>query len=899
MTLAPGSRLGPYDIVGPLGAGGMGEVYRATDTKLGRAVAIKVLPELAAVDPDRLARFRREAQVLAALNHANIAQIYGFEDGGGVAALVMELVEGPDLAERLAGGPLPLDEAVAAARQIAEALEAAHEQGIVHRDLKPANVKLRPDGSVKVLDFGLAKALDPVVSSSGVNVTMSPTLTGRLTQMGTIIGTAAYMAPEQAKGRAVDRRADIWAFGLVLYEMLTGHRAFECEDVSETLAAVLRQEVDLGKLPAAVPPSLRRLIERCLVRDPRQRLRDIGEARVLLERLQSGTGEEAPPAVQQPTVAAAPVAFWKRAVSALAFTVAGALVAGYAVWALRPAPPRPVTRFSVPLAEGQQFNASRRVVGVAPDGSSFAYVANRQILLRSLAGLEAHAIPGAEGGNPFEPVFSPDGQWLAYRSQADGSIKRISIAGGAPATICTVGNVTGLSWSEQGILFTQEKGVLRVSPSGGVPEVIAAAGPEEILDSPQLLPGGKALLLSVKMRAEGADKWQVVVHTLGDGRRKTLIPGAADAMYVPTGQLVYAESGVLFGVPFDLRSLSVTGSPVSVVEGVRRTFTTAAAHYAFSTTGTLVYVPGPAVVRGEERDLALFDRKDAAQPLKLPSGPYNAPRVSPDAKWVAFEREDEREANVWVYELGGATAMRRLTFGGKNRAPVWSGDSQWIAFQSDREGDSAIYRQRADGSGTAERMTRAEKGAAHIPQSWSPDGRRLLFTAQEGQRFSLWEMALDVRRTAPFAGVQSERPVEAAFSPDGKWVAYTGFETKTGSSTYVVPYPPTGAKYLVPGGGGHAFWSRRGDELLMNVGPGRSAAVAVRIKPQFGFGPPESLVRTARYEPNPAVYRRNADALPDGRILGVLSDRSSQGQPESPRFTVVLNWFEELRQRVR
>ena len=703
MALAPGTHLGPYEVTAQIGAGGMGEVYRARDAKLNRDVALKILPEAFAVDPERLARFHREAQVLASLNHSNIAAIYGFEDSGSTHALVLELVEGPTLADLIAqestarGGGAPrgleIEAALAIAKQIADALEAAHAQGIVHRDLKPANIKLRPDGTVKVLDFGLAKALEPA-SAISPDPTAAPTITtpAMMTGLGMILGTASYMSPEQAKGRPADKRSDVWAFGCVLYEMLTGKRAFEGEDVSDTLANVLKSEPDWSALPANLPPEIRTIIDRCLRKDRRQRFADIALPLFFMG--------EAGGAVSPTAAVAAPRSFWRRTIPFGAVAVLACAVTAAAAWTLRPsAPPPMVARFSVPLPADQVFTVTgRQLVAVSPDGSNLVYVANSRLYVRSMSSLETHVIAGSDvggdvnvGGGVTSPVFSPDGRTLAFYAGADHTLKRLAVSGGAAVTICQSDVPVGMSWGEGGLVFALagKKGIFRVSPNGGTPEAIATVNPDEDASSPQVLPGGRAVLFSVKNAGDIWDKGQVVVQPLGQGARKVLLNGGADGRYVPTGHLVYALSGVLMAVPFDLARLAVSGGPVPVVEGVRRTAVvatdvSATAQFSYSANGSLVYLPGPAILQAGDRDLVVFDGKGGLEPLKLPPGVYSAPRASPDGHAIVFETADDKEAIVWVYDLRGASAARRLTFGGKNRAPIWSADGQWIAFQSDR-----------------------------------------------------------------------------------------------------------------------------------------------------------------------------------------------------------------------
>jgi eukaryotic-like serine/threonine-protein kinase len=511
MALTVGARLGSHEIIGLLGAGGMGEVYRAHDTRLNRQVAIKVLPDAYAGDPERVARFHREAQAVAALNHPNIAAIHELAESGDTKFLVLELVEGDTLADRLRRGPVPVEEALAIAKQIIDALEIAHEKGICHRDLKPANVKLTRDGVVKVLDFGLAKFLQPVAAAG--NVSYSPTLTVAGTLPGVILGTAAYMSPEQAKGFDADQRSDIFAFGCILYELLTGRQAFEGETASEILASVLKVDADFTLLPPRLNPRITELLRRCLEKDPKKRWHAAADVRVELESvIGRGLLIEEPHAV---TKTARPL--WKRAISVAATLLIGGVIAGYGAWRLKPEPARSVTRFSVPLPQGQAFtNAGRQLVALSPDGSNLVYVANQRLYLRSMSTLEAHAIPGSDLGTPiWNPVFSPDGQALAFFA-GDNTLKRLAISGGAAVTLCPAQNLLGMSWDDYGIVFGQaRRGILRVSPNGGTPDVIAAVRDDQMASNPQMLPGGKQVLFSLKKNYDTWDKGQIVAQTIG------------------------------------------------------------------------------------------------------------------------------------------------------------------------------------------------------------------------------------------------------------------------------------------------------------------------------------------------------------------------------------------------
>src|SRR5262245_14263683 len=679
--LASGTKFGAFEIVGSLGAGGMGEVYRARDTKLNRDVALKVLPEGFATDPDRLARFKREAQLLASLNHPNIGAIYGFEDsdpstgsGQAVQALVLELVDGPTLADRIAEGPLPLDEAVPVAKQIAEALEAAHEQGIIHRDLKPANIKLRPDGTVKVLDFGLAKAL--AADQAGVAAggqTYSPTITSpAMTQAGMILGTAAYMAPEQAKGREADKRSDVWAFGAVLFEMLTGQRAFDGDDMTDVLGAVVRLEPKWEALPKDVPPAVRTLIQRCLVKDRRQRVADISAARFVLNEL----GHIDAPARTAVHVRSG----WLRMLPVATAAALTAIIVGGGAWVLRPVPSRPlVAQFSFPLPTGQSFSGtSRQVVAISPDGRNVAYLANMRIYLRAIGELQPREIPGTEtnGGLPIgNPMFAPDGESIAFIELANTgpTLKRVSIGGGPVSTIASLEDVRvgAATWGPAGILIAGRGsggGIFRVSPNGGVPERLIGVGQGEEAHGPQMLPDGRAILFTLAQDADDERRWdkaRIVAQSLTDNTKRVLIEGGSDARYLRSGHLLYAVGRTMFAVPFDPASLTLTGAAVLAIVGVSRAVTsTGAAQVAISETGTLTYLPGFATTTASMFRVVLGDGRGDAVPLAMPPAAYVHPRISPDGRFVAVGRNEGPQSDIWRYELSGTSEIVRLTFGG-------------------------------------------------------------------------------------------------------------------------------------------------------------------------------------------------------------------------------------------
>jgi Tol biopolymer transport system component len=907
MSLASGTALGAYEIVGLLGVGGMGEVYRARDGRLGRSVAIKVISEAFLSDGDRIARFEREAKVLASLNHPHIAALHGMEESAGRHFLVMELVEGETLAERLHRGTMPVREALDIARQIADALEAAHETGVVHRDLKPGNVKITPDDRVKVLDFGLAKVIDP---SSAAASSSSPTLSMRGTELGVILGTAGYMSPEQAKGLPADHRSDIFSLGVVLYEMLAGRRLFLGETVADVLASVLVREPDLGALRPTLNPRLRELLRRCLEKQPKRRWQAIGDVRAEIEMILAAP-EESTAAAWRGGV---PVPLWRRAMPLIGAAVVAGILTGVVVWRLRPATDRPaVVRFAVTLPQIQQLALARQAVAISPDGAHFAYASNGRLFVRSLSEQQATPIGSDTTPLAFSPAFSPDSQSIAFWS-ADGTIKRTGIAGGPALTICTQAfNPLGLSWGPDGIVFALPGQILRVAISGGTPEVLVRVNPGERVESPQMLPGGKAVLFTLATAGPSPETWDgaaIVVQSLGTGERKTVVAGGADGRYSPTGHIVYAVGGTLLAAPFDLRRLQSSGVPVPVVEGVKRSpaGASATAQFGFSDNGSLIYIPGPpGSLAYAAFDIKITDRAGAMQSLHLPQGRYEYPRVSPDGKHIAFDTSDGQEAIVWTYALDGSSGIHRLTFGANNRFPVWSGDGERIAFQSDREGDAAIFWQPADGTGPAERLTTPDAGSAHIPDAWSPSSDELAFTVVNGSSFSLWTYSPRAHKAAPFDGVKSPVRPTAVFSPDGKWLAYTSSASSTNDTQVSVqPVPPTGARYQVFAKAGdnphHPAWSTDGKqlELLYVPRPGGFEAVSVVTRPTFAFGNPVTVPRAFPVaSPN---MPRAFDVMPNGKIVSVAVAGEAATAETSTLPTqvyVVLNWFDELTTRVK
>ena len=721
MPLSPGTTLGPYSVTAKIGEGGMGEVYRARDTKLDRDVALKVLPQAFTDDPDRLARFEREAKVLASLNHPNIGHIYGLEEarpidpstGSGrttethsVRALILELVEGPTLADRIARGPIPIDEALSIAKQIAEALEAAHERGVIHRDLKPANVKVKDDGTVKVLDFGLAKALDTAPEG---DPSQSPTLTAAATQMGVIMGTASYMSPEQARGKPVDKRADIWAFGVVLYEILAGARPFAGDDVSETLARVIDREPDWAALPENVPAVLNSVLCRCLQKNLKKRIRDIGDVSLAME----GAFETSVGARTE-AAGVSRLQVWQRPIPLALAALGIAAIASLAGWALTRSAPVPglVSRFQIPLGADQTFGYSGLpLVTISPDGSRIVYAANDSLWLRRVDQLDAIRLPetDAEVSGPF---FSADGQSIGF--WADGQLNKVSVSGGTPVTLTDIPTYPlGASWgADDMILYGQFEGIMQVPGAGGTPALLLPVDEGETVFRPQMLPGGEWVLFTLQSAGQATwDEAQIVAQSVATGERTVLIDGGQDGRYLPTGHLIYFLNTVLFAVPFDVGSRQVTGGPVPLVEGVREVVGAGprrgAAQFSVSATGSLVYVPG-SPDGADALSLTWADRDGAEEKIPVPPRAYGHPRVSPDGTRVAVDITDGGTTDVWIWDLERET-LTPLTFDPANDDfPLWTPDSAHVVFQSSRDGGGLFWKA-ADGSGPTSPPRRAHR----------------------------------------------------------------------------------------------------------------------------------------------------------------------------------------------
>jgi eukaryotic-like serine/threonine-protein kinase len=893
VALNAGAQLGPYRITARIGAGGMGEVYQATDTNLGREVAIKVLPDAFAQDADRLARFEREAKVLASLSHPNIATVHGLEKRDGTIALVMELVEGPTLADRIAREPIPANEALPIAKQVAEALEAAHEQGIIHRDLKPANIKVRPDGAVKVLDFGLAKALDPVVEMTPA-LSQSPTVNSpALTHAGVILGTAAYMSPEQARGENVDKRADVWAFGCVLFEMLTGRRAFDGDTVSDTLAAVLRAEPEWHLLPSRLHPGLRALLERCLVKKPRDRYQGIADARVDIQHILANRGgSSTPPATDSAYLAPRRVVLWLAAVAALT-----AAVVGVAVWTLKPTVSPVSVRLAHALPPDQSFTQNRHpLVTVAPDGSSIVYVANNRLFRRPINGLDAQPVRGTEG-EPSTPFFSPDGRWVGYWDARDEGLKKIGIEGGTAIALDRATIVRGASWGvDDTILYAKADGVWRISANGGQPERIIPIE-RGWVHGPQMLPDGHTVLFT-QLQAQTGTSWegaQIVVRDLVTGDQEVLLTGE-DARYVPTGHLIYAIDTTLRAVPFDAMTHRVTGGPVPVVEGVRREVfvagNTATANYGLSETGMLVYVDGsierfPVV----PRDLVLVDRQGVARPVTAERRDYWRPQFSPDGTRIAVEVFDGRDRQIWIVDIESGV-WSQLTFEGSiNDFPVWAPDGQSVIFNSYGEDGRGLYRKRVDG--TADKEFLGVSGDT-TSTDVSASGTLVFSLGVQTAERAIWTLPLAQGKASAILATPAQEH-HAMFSPDGNWLAYAS-NASGAQEVYIRPYPIVQGteRRVSEGGGAGPVWAPDGSELYYR-GAGSIMVAATPLGQGFVPGRPRPLFAAERFRfsGNAAAF----DIHPDGKrfVMVTLGDPT----PSAPdQINVVLNWFDELKRLV-
>jgi Tol biopolymer transport system component/predicted Ser/Thr protein kinase len=895
MAILPGRRLGPYEILSSVGAGGMGEVYRARDTRLNRTVAIKVLPTHLADRSELRERFEREARTIASLNHPHICTLFDIGQQDGVDYLVMEYLEGETLAQRLLKGSLPLEQVLRYAIEIADALDKAHRKGVTHRDLKPGNIMLTKTGT-KLLDFGLAK-LKQEVAPANVQLSELPTADDPLTANGTIVGTLQYMAPEQLEGKEVDARTDIFAFGAVVYEMATGKRAFEGKSQASVIAAILDYDPPpISSLQPMTPPALDRVVKKCVAKEPEKRWQAASDVCDELKWIAEGGSQ----VTSVPTVPAKGIrALGRRAIIlSLCIFLLGVAVASLATWNLKPTPepvPRRVSRLVVTLPPGQQLAGlnSGPAVALSPDGTQLAYVAIRggtqQIYLRAMDSLEVKPIPGTEGGvNPF---FSPDGQWVGFF--AGNKLKKISVSGGAAVALGDASVPRGANWSSQGMIAfasTAVSALQQVSDAGGSPQPLTRFGKGEVSHRwPEFLPGGKGVLFAAGPSGINFNNAEVAVQSVGTGERRNLIQGGTHPRYAPSGHLVYVQGGSLMAVPFDPQRLTAAGTAVPVVEGVLQSPTTGAAQYSVSATGSLVYVSGG--IQSAQSRLVWVSRNGAEQSLAAPAHAYMFPRLSPDGRRVSMGIA-EQETQIWLYDLSRDT-LTRLTFeGNANYAPVWTPDGKRIAFESFKEAPGNIFWQLADGSGGLERLTTSEY--LHAPSSWSRDGRLLAFIeVNPSTGVDIWVLRMGDRKAQPFLRTQFNEN-SPWFSPDGRWLAYISDESGR-NEIYVQPYPGPGGKWQISTDGGtEPVWNPNGRELFYRSGD-RMMAVDIATQPGFSAGTPRMLFE-GRYEP-PPVPIVNYAVSPDGQRF-LMVKPSEQAQATPTQINVVLNWFEELKQKV-
>jgi Tol biopolymer transport system component len=901
LMLSPGERIGTYEVVAFVGSGGMGEVYRAHDTRLGRVVALKILRDTLLQHPEPLARFRREAQLLASLNHPHIAVVYGLEESEHRLAIALEFVEGEGLEARLAGGPMPIAEVMMIGRQIAEGLEAAHERGIVHRDLKPANVRLTPEGRVKILDFGLAKALEQ--SSEGSTSSAATATVAQLaTSAGMIVGTAAYMAPEQARGKAVDKRADIWAFGVLLFELVTGQRPFEGDTLGDTLAAVLTREVDLGKLPSATPDAIRTLLARCLERDVTLRLRDIGEARIVLSGAPSATSATAPlsrPARRGP-----------GALVVLAATIVSLILgaAGHALWstsrAIPDAEPLPMTLgidagINTPIAGAGWvgLNWVGSVAELSPDGRMFAFVARGpsggrwQLYLRRFNDLTARPLAGTE--DAYAPFFSPDGGSIGFFS--GGRLLTLALNSGTVTPLAKVFEARGGTWSEDGTI------VFAARPDGPLSRIAATGGEITQLTTldttagetthrwPQFLPDGRGLMFTAHGSTGAAKAGDVIVQS--GTERRIIHRGALFGRYSRSGHLLYVNAGKLFATPFDINRLQETGPSVAVVDDIAFSPLNGTGQYSLSNAGTLTYRRA----RGANRMLLWMDPSGQTRPLRNVPTEYQEARISPDGNQLLLAINDGTQTDIWIYALA-RDAITRLTFYADNDwSPIWSADAQHVVYCSWQPdvGTFNLFLARADGSGEPKRLTTSTD--RQNPVDWHPGGKYILFTEDShvtGGDLMLLPIdvaagGVKVGAPQPFLNTPANE-VASEFSPDGKWVAYTSDESGR-NEVYVRPFPSGAGRWQVSTEGAEWIKWRRDGQLYYGI----SDDVVMRVP--YGIEG-----RTFRAE-RPQVWMRIPRGVvwvdPFDNSKGAIVIRSDDARTES--VVLVTNFFELLRRRAQ
>jgi Tol biopolymer transport system component len=901
MAILPGRRLGPYEILSNIGAGGMGEVYRARDTRLDRIVAIKVLPTHLADRPELRERFEREARTIASLNHPHICTLHDIGKQDGIDFLVMEYLEGETLAQRLQKGALPIQQVLQYAIEISDALDKAHRKGVTHRDLKPGNIMLTKSGT-KLLDFGLAK-LKQEATPANVSLSDLPTANDPLTAQGTIVGTLQYMAPEQLEGKEVDARADIFSFGGVVYEMATGKRAFEGKTQASLIAKIL--EIDpppISSLQPMTPPALDRVVKKCLAKEPDDRWHAAKDLCDELKWIAAGSSPVAP----APTISAKGIGVLglRALILGVVALLLVAAITSVATWTLKPTPQQPVTRTVINLPPGQQLAGldDGPAVALSPDGTYLAYVARQggtqQLYLRAIDSLESKPIPGTEGA--IEPFFSPDGHWVGFF--AGGKLMKVSVGGGPALVLSDASLSRGASWGSQGMIaFTPTANVSalqQVPDAGGTPQPLIRLTKGEVAQRwPEFLPGGKAVLFATGPTGLTFINAKVAVESVGTGERRVLVQVGTQPRYAPSGHLVYAQGGSLTAVPFDAKRLEVTGTAVPLVEGVLQSPVTGAAQYSFSDTGSLVYVSGG--VQATQLRLVWVSRNGAEQPLAASARTYMFPRLSPDGRRAAVGIV-EQDSQLWLYDLSRETLTRFTFEGNYNPVAIWTPDGKRIAFESNKEGPPNIFWQLADGSGGLERLNTSE--SIQVPMSWSPDGKLLAFMdVNPTTGVDIWVLPMgdaragsgQVRKAQPFLRTPFNEG-GPRFSPDGRWLVYMSDDSGR-YEIYVQPYPGPGGKWqITTEGGAEPVWNPNGRELFYRSGD-KMMVVDIATQPGFTAGKPRILFE-GRYELSP-VQNANYDISPDGQRFLMLKS-SEQEQAAPTQINVVLNWFEELKRRV-
>jgi serine/threonine-protein kinase len=905
-VVAPGTVIaGHYEVLEKLGQGGMGEVYRALDKNLGRQVAIKILPEEFSTDLERLARFEREAKLLATLNHPNIAAVYGFEEAKGLRFLVLELVEGETLQTRLDRGALHMDEALETCRQVAEGLEAAHDRGVVHRDLKPGNIMITPEGKVKILDFGLAKAFTG--EATGIDIANSPTITAQMTEPGVILGTAAYMSPEQARGRSVDKQADIWAFGCILYECLTGERAFYGETVSDTLAHILKGEPDWNKLPAETPTLIKVLLRRCLEKDPRKRLHDIADARIEI------TEAFSQPSAPEAVAVGKPGRAW--ILGGIICVLAAGALATFITWHLKAAGPSiPIVRSVLKIGPGQWLDGgrsifdrpSRTAMAFSSNGSFVVYSAITEnpgpqakslIYVRRLDQIEAAPVAGTEGG--INPFLSPDDRWIGFWE--DNRLRKVPISGGVPTTLCEADLPFGMDWGpDNTIVFSPGfAGLLRISGDGGKPEALTV--PDEAKGEvshrlPHFLPDGTGVLFTV-MGEDGYDLHpRLALLDLRTRKWRTVMEDAADGRYLRTGHLVFLRQGILMAVAFDLGRLEMKGRPLAVVGDVMQAlnlatnrFDTAAGQYSVSAAGWLAYVPG-GICPDRQNSLERVGRNGNAKPIAVYKGPFAAPRFSPNGKQIAY-RTVGKEWRIWIYDLDRDTNSP-VTGDGRAGYVAWTPDGKRLAFDWFKSGPRYIYWEPADGGSPMEQLTTGKNSERQ--GSFAPDGATMAFTENKpGGDWDILLLDMKSRRVSPLLNSKAAE-VFPEISPNGHWLAYVSNESGR-LEVWVRPLAGQVGKWQISTeGGSEPLWSKDGKQLFYRQA---DQAWVVDIQTDAGFSAtkPRLLFKKAGY--TLGTGNRDWDLWPDGQgfLMVKLDDRKPEPVTE---MILVQNWFEELKRLV-